>query len=739
MTPRAGPRAAGALLAGACTACLLAGTSPVGAAVQPGAERPAIGAGALAIRITSLSPSIPEPGDRLTIRGTITNVSTGPVRDVSAVLRVSPTPLVNRDEIPEVLAGAGQRRGQVVEGAGDEVADELGAGQSQPFELRAEVDDLGLTGAGAYVTGAEALGDTGVGPVRQDLDRTFLPWWPTDTPVEPLLVTTIWPLTGAPLRDAQGVLLTEDAAVQMSPAGRLTRLLDAAVPDPGSVSLVVDPELVQSASDLADGYQVRQPDGRVVAGTRRREVADWFDTLTEALSAPGADAAGSLYAWPDLDAARRGRVLAAALRQRPRIDAATAEILDRPLRSSVALAPGGVARPGTLSALAAADVAVVVLSDGAAPLAQPDYFTPSGNVVLPTSEGDLRALLLDSGLSNTLALPMGTPAEQTAVRQSLLAQTLVTAIELPETQRLVVTGPDPAWDPPAGAAPMVIDALTGPPWVSATSLASALAREPSSLPRVQTPPTPEQEAQELPAPHVAQVRAQYQDLSAYADVVSDPAVIPEVTRTAPTRQLGAWFRSHPGPRAELTELVDDQVGALVTSVKVVSSGSITVSGASGTIPITVENAGPTEVTVGLALSATPSQLFSAAPVPPFAIPPGRRTSVEVTAQVAGAGPIPVTIELVTAEGDSFGEPGLLVVESAAYANVARVLVQVALAALVLAVVVHGVRRARRRRELRRRELGPDGPVGEDAGRGAGPEDAAVVVPTPTDRAGNPRD
>ena len=159
------------------------------------------------------------------------------------------------------------------------------------------------------------------------MDRTFLPWWPTDTAVEPLLLTTLWPLTGAPLRDAEGVLLTEDAAVQMSPAGRLSRLLDAGAADPGSVSLVVDPEALQSAADLADGYQVRRPDGSVEPGTRRREVADWLDSLTAALSAPGADASGSLYAWPDIDAARRGKVLSTALRQRPRIDEATREIL----------------------------------------------------------------------------------------------------------------------------------------------------------------------------------------------------------------------------------------------------------------------------------------------------------------------------------------------------------------------------------------------------------------------------
>jgi hypothetical protein len=605
--------------------------------------------------------------------------------------------LVNRDEIPEVLAGAGQRLGEPIVGALDDVTDQLSPGQSRPFTLRADVDDLGLAGAGAYVTGVEARGDSGAGILRQDLDRTFLPWWPPDTTVQPLLLTTIWPLTGAPERDAEGVLLTEESAVQMSPSGRLSRLLDAAATDPGAVSLVIDPEALQAAADLADGYQVHRADGSVEPGSRRREVADWLDTLTAALVAPGADASASLYAWPDVDAARRGKVLTTALRQRPRIDDATAEILGSPLPSSVVLPPGGVARAGTLAALAAEEAGVVVLSDRAAPQVETTYFTPSGNVVLPTDEGPLPALLVDSGLADTLALPMATPAEQTAVRQALLAHTLVTAVELPETPRLLVAALDPGWDPPAGAADMVLGALTGPAWVTPTSLAGALAREPSSLPRQLVEPTPEQEAQELPAAHVTQVRDQYQGLREYARVVSDPAVIPDVTRTAPTRQLGAWFRTHPEARAGLTALIDDQVDAFTGSVQVVSSGSITVSGASGTIPITIENAGPAEVTVGLELSTTPAQLFSADPVEPFPIAPGRRTSVEVTAQVAAAGPIPVTIRLLTAEGDAFGEPGLLIVESAAYANAARVLVQVALGALLLAVVVHGVRRARRRR------------------------------------------
>ncbi|MDH3959592.1 MAG: DUF6049 family protein, partial [Actinomycetota bacterium] len=538
-------------------------------------------------------------------------------------------------------------------------------------------------------------------------------WWPEGAALEPLLLTTIWPLSGAPLRDAQGILLTEDAAVQMSPAGRLTRLLDAAAADPGSVSLVVDPETVEAADDLADGYRVRTPEGTVQPGTRSQEVGLWLADLTAALTAPGVDAAGGMYAWLDADAARRGKVLSTALRQRGAIDRATAEILGRSLPSTVVLAPGGVLRPRTLDTLSARGVRAVVLSDTAAPLAEPTYFTASGNALIPTREGDMPALLADSRIAATLALPMDTTAEQTAVRQALLAQTLVTAGELPDSQQLLVAGLAPDWDPPAGAAPMVRAALTGAPWVRPTSLRAALARDPSALARVQVAPSEEQVAQELPAAHVARVRSQYGDLREYAGVVPDPTSIPPVTQTAPTRLLGSWFRDRPEPRAALTALVDRQTEALIESVRVVSSGSITISGASGTIPITVENNGPTAVTIGLELTSTPTQLFTADPIEPFVIAPERRTSVDVTAQVAAAGPIPVTIQMVTAEGEAFGVPGELVVESAAYANAARVLVQAALGGLLLAVLVHGIRRARRRRSVPRaaapRSETPDDP------------------------------
>jgi hypothetical protein len=198
-----------------------------------------MGAGSLAVLISDFEPAIPTAGSVLNIRGTVTNTSARPVGEVSVGLRLSSTPLPSRGEIPEILAGAGTRVGFPVAGVADAITEELAAGAVAEFALSVPVDDLGLAAPGVYVTGVEALGSTGAGIVRQDLDRTFLPWWPEGTAVEPLLLTTLWPLVGAPLRDATGTLLSEDPAVEMSPAGRLATLVEAAAAQPGAISLPV--------------------------------------------------------------------------------------------------------------------------------------------------------------------------------------------------------------------------------------------------------------------------------------------------------------------------------------------------------------------------------------------------------------------------------------------------------------------------------------------------------------------
>lgn len=703
ITCAAGVSGAPAQPTGGSASTMAAASRPSGysAVGSRASDRPAVGAGALAIRIASITPSIPTQDDTIVLRGTITNSSTSAVTHVAANMRISPAPLAGRSEIPAVLSGTSLRFGSVVHGARQELPGPLEPGASADFLLRAPVADLGLTELGSYVVGAEALGDSGSGVQRQDLDRTFLPWWPGDSSAKPLLLTMLWPVAGRPVRDAKGVLPNEELAVDMSPTGRLAVLVDAASRGGDALTWVLDPEVAEAADAMSDGYLVRNDDGTTQEGTRQKEVARWLDQVGDALGKAATNSVAGLYATPDLVAARRENLIPTILGQRKEVNQSTTEAIGRSLPSRTVLMPGGNADDATLAALAKGRVRSVVLADWAMPTDPDVTFTPSGNVRLATSKGELKVLLADTGLSDALAMPMSSEPELTAARQRLLAETLVTVGELPNSQRLAVALPATDWSPTQAAARMVVDVLSATPWIEPSSMADALSREPSSIHRQHAAYDEETSGPELPDAYVASVADQFGDLATYGRVTTRPNDAPAAAALAPSRQLGSYFRARKSARRQLQRTATDQINDIVDSVSVVSSGSITVSGSSGTIPITVQNDGPSSVTVGLSFSSVPPQVFTAGPVAPFEISPGRRTSVEVSADVTGGGRIPVSIQLVTRDGKAYGEPAQLVVQSSAYASATRILVRVALTLLVLAVVVHGIRRVRRARRANR--------------------------------------
>jgi hypothetical protein len=691
------PAACAVLVAGMAPGAGRASAVPVAATGEvDAAAREAVGSGELRVRIQEFSPDIPTEPDTLRISALVTNTGDLPARDVAAHLRVSPSQLSNRNEIPEVIAGAGNRLGEVQWSSHKKITSSLAPGASVPIRLEAPVDTLPLGSAGVFVVGVEILGDTGSGVMRQDIDRTFLPWWPEGTDMSHLPLTTIWPVSSPPLQDLHGDPITDAPATEMSPAGRLDDLLQAVVRNPGAVSLVIDPLTLTQANDLAAGYRVHEG-GALVPGARSAEAGRWLRTATKAILDPANDARGMLPGLPDLVAARRGHLLRAALEERERSDSETTAILGRPLDASVALPPGGLLDPGTADRLAQAGVTLVALDDSALPLAQPDFFTPSGFVRLVTANGVLPALLSDAGMTAALAMPMATPSDRTAARQRLLAETLTTIAELPDTPRLIVAVPPSGWDPTGAGARMVTSTIATTPWIDPTPVSEALAREPSTLPRGPLQYSAEDAAVEIDPSRARGTRRHARGLADYSRILADSANHPRSADTVRSRGISSWWRSDPETGDALDAVLTEQIDELHSSVRVLSSGSITVSGSRGTIPVTVENVGPAPVLVGLGFVARPAQLFQADDVAPFRIDPGRRRSVEVEAEITAADLIPVEIEIRAPDGEAFGVPGQLTVRSSAYADAARVLVQVALAGLLLAVAVHGVRRARRKR------------------------------------------
>ena len=98
--------------------------------------------------------------------------------------------------------------------------------------------------------------------------------------------------------------------------------------------------------------------------------------------------------------------------------------------------------------------------------------------------------------------------------------------------------------------------------------------------------------------------------------------------------------------------------------------------------------------VGVRLVGTPTTRFESQDVAPFTIAPGQKATLEVQARVLGSGRVTVAIQLLTPDGQNFGEPVVTSVESAAYASAALWVVSGLFGILVVLLGVNFVRRRR---------------------------------------------
>ena len=491
MTWRARWRPAGALLAVAA-----ARRSPCrGPRRAPALERAVIGAGALSVQIDDLEPAIPSPATCSSCAARDQHLAGARALSVRRAAAVAhPDGESRRDPRGPGGVSASDR-----ESPGHAAGpDELAPGATQTFELSADVDRPGPDELPAPTSPAPRRSAT---PVRAWFARTWTA--PScrggrrEPRVEPLLLTTIWPLSGPPLRDARG---------HSAHRGRRGADVTGRAPDPPARcrrrrtrvpcpwSWTRRPSRPPLISPTATGCA--RPEATVEPGTRSQEVGVWLADLTAALTAPGVDVPGSLYAWLDVDAARRGKVLGTALRQEPALDAEVAEILGRrlqhggprPRRGRPAQhpqCPGEGPHACRRALRHRRPAGRAHLLHGQRERADPD----TGAATSP-------ALLADSRIAATLALPMDTWPSRPQFARPCSPRPWSPPASSPRASSCW----SPDWTrlgPPGRGGADGRGALTGAPWVDHHPARTALARDPGTLARVPVAPTAEEVAAEL--------------------------------------------------------------------------------------------------------------------------------------------------------------------------------------------------------------------------------------------------
>jgi Family of unknown function (DUF6049) len=756
----------------AVLALLLLAGSAVGAPAEAAAPVPVpAGSGPLTLELTQLTPRVvTDKGPAsITVLGTLHNTGD---RTVDALeVRLQRGGALRTDgEVRDALAGTG--RADAVTPAFTPLPGRLEPGGELPVQLTvllrgAPADGLALTAPGVYelLVNVNGVPRDGVrarlAAVRLLLPVLSLPAGAGPrgdravpaTPGAPADLTVLYPLVDVPRRlptvpGEQTLLTDDDLARSFAPDGRLGGLL-ASFADrapPGSpvraaTCVGVDPDLVQTAAAMRQGYAVRGPAG-TVPGTGAEVAGAWLDSLSATardgcvVALPFADA--DLVALARGDLGDLGRLAVADSR------AIVTEVLGTPVLDGTTWPVDGGLDEGALADLAAAgERAVIVGADavssgavgsgaggaqrGTVPLAVPG--TPQVLAVLAdpllSRASAAPEPVNPTGVTGTITTVSATANPSMSTQDALAA--LIFRARAPNSGPLVLAPPH-RWTADATAARALLDAVdllldTGR--LRARGLADVVAAGPTTPGPPRRPADPLQAgSRDIPPPvveSVREMRADVLDLRAAAvpeqgvgvtlDAVFEPLLLGALRPTS-----SAWH-GRPELAAGSAAAAVGRVGELRDSVRVLEPPSpYSLATSDAPLLLTVANGLPVTMEVRLSISSTTG--LRVAPIPVQRIPALGRRQVQVSAEVVRSGQFAVEATVRTPAGKPLGPPSRLQVRSTAYGTITLWLTGCAGVLLVVLAARRVVRRVRG--EPGRTRTGP--PVG--------PPDPTPPDPTP---------
>ena len=685
----------------------------------------------ITVVIDRLTPVVPVEGDKLRIEGRLVNTTADVMADVAVRLRLSSEPLTRRSQInrvrespldtenqeptPEQLANRtapdswDEPTDVAVDDTATDIAESIPPRGQAEFALRIPFADLPLDTSGVYAVaveviaarrGAQADDAQADDAKRQGILRTFLPWF--TEPVTPVEMVWLWPLVDYPAQEANGVFLDDRTPTAIAPSGRLTSLLESGSLQPRSVSWIADPALLQSVRDMSDGYRV-QRGGETVVGDRSDDAATWLASLDAALenARPPVTTAPVLrvlpYADIDATAVNRAGMPTDVIRAVTQAAPISAAAIGQQVMGGYYWAPYGRIDKETADLVASAGVRTVILSGRAMPALDAYAGANTGRAVLSTSVGAVQAVLREPRMSSLLTEPQRNRSDAIEVRQAFLAESGVLVGTIPEDapSRAIVVGPDDIrWNPSPTVVNALLKATVAAPWMTPLSLSDFLEGPVNPLRRERRGYGSKATNAELSEDYLRKVRRTSEELAAFTSVLDNPIGISDAYASALLRAESSGWRSQPVVGEALLDSITTQLGEQVGQIAVLSEGTVTFSGDTGRVPITIENSLDRSVTVGVQLRASPAVRLESEPLMGIRVEPGKKVSVDVEARVVGGNTLPVRVQLLTPDGSAFGESARIEVASTAYARAAAWVVVVAFIAIVIFVVIGIARRIR---------------------------------------------
>lgn len=710
---------------------LLLLTGPlVGAAAADPAQPSTTAAAPLTLDLQQLSPRVvTAAGAQLvTVTGTITNTGTTPVRAIGVRLQRGEA---LRSDADARAALDGRDATDAVTPEFTDLPGELAPGASAPLHLEVPVGaggtGLGITRPGVYPLLVNVNGEPDDAPrarlaaVRMLLPVLSLPAGPeAPAAADPAPFTLVYPITDVPRRlptvpGETPTLGDDDLATSFGPGGRLNGLLAALAQRAPSgsamrsgVCVAVDPDLLQTAAAMRQGYQVRGPDGSTHPGTGADTAGRWLDTLVSTLR--GGCVITLPFADADLVAMTRGGLGADAAQAVTDGAEIVADLLGTAPTRSVLWPADGVIDDATLAALAEPTrTSGLLLSaegvDGTG--------TGPDAVRVGRGTGGPRALLADPLLTAAATAATGLPRSTPGAAVTSVAVPPSTPLSTQDTVGVlayraatadgtpIVLAPPHQWPADGAGADALLSSvslLLEQNQLVARPLTAALEAGPAPAESLFYPARAG--AAEISQGVVDRSRALGDDIAAMAGAAIDdpgadltPDEVFEPLRRATLRPVSAAWRGRPAAADAAADIAADRIRELRSTVRVLEPpGPYSLGTSDAPLLLTVANGLPVPLDVRVEIVSTAG--LRVAPIPEQRVPPLGRIQVRANAQVVRAGQFAVDAVVRTPEGTILGPPTRLQVRSTAYGTVTVWITAIAGVLLVLLVTRRLLRRFR---------------------------------------------
>lgn len=702
----------------------------------------ATGSRAATVSVDSLTPAAPVKGDTLKITGTVRNDSGRTIAGGHVGLRLgSGGPLTSRNAISGIAP-----TGNLTYSDGTEIAQhtaklpDIPAHSSRPFTIDMPIKSMGLGRDGVYELGVTASGST---PDAQydhvvGIRRTFLPWY-DHADGRKTKTTYLWPLIDRPHMDVRTpggddrqapLFRDDDLAKELAPGGRLEQLVTLGKKLP--VTWVVDPDLLATVDAMTKPYKVVGPGGdttRSTAGTGSANAQRWLNQLQAAIRSKQVVALP--FGDPDLASiAHRGRNVPgtiAHLKSATELATVTVQtILGVDPTTDFAWPADGAVDPSIVSVAAAGGADKVIARSDSLRESGALSYTP--NAARPIG-GGTTAIVADAPLSTAFTGSIAPAGTATRDVQRFLAQSLMIYEQEPGRQRSIVVAPQRM--PDAGqvrAMAAGITAATAGGWTTPSPLGTA-ARETADPGANRTIPSARAypaslRRQELGTDAFRQIQSVQSSLNSFLVVLTRKDHVTTPFGNAVLRSMSTQWRGHRVGAADFRGDIATYLHALTDDVHIIEKQSITLSGRTATIPVTVQNSLAQEVS-GLQLRLISNQSNRLNPGSPqiVDIDGGHNRSLKFTTTASANGRAWVTAQLYTREGIPYGKAMNFQVNVTSITDTVMLVIAGGLLLLVLA----GVRMYRQRKRLALRAA-PE-PEPDSAGAEAAvPDEAAQDVP-----------